>query len=77
MDVHRAEKANPYTLPSKRGESLGIVRTVTVQKSAPERDAWYLEYVQVHDESEGRVYVCPVNRWFGQTDSIQHRFTCS
>lgn len=73
-DFRRGETV---TFSPKRYQSLGTVTSVTVQKSAQEKDAWYLEYVQVHDESEGRVYVCPVNRWFAQTDSAQHRFACS
>jgi hypothetical protein len=73
-DFRRGETV---TFSAKQWESLGTIQTVTVQKSAVENDAWYLEYVQVHDEAMGRTYVCPVYAWFAPGDSAQHRYTCS
>ncbi|PRY20550.1 PLAT/LH2 domain-containing protein [Pseudosporangium ferrugineum] len=71
------KRGETVTFSSKQWESLGTVTSVTVQKSKQEKDAWYLEYVQVHDESMGRVYVCPANIWFEQNDDTQHRFACA
>jgi hypothetical protein len=72
-DFRRGETV---TFGAYRWPSVGTVTSVTVQKSAQERDAWYVEYVQVHDEHTGRVYHCEIGEWIQQRDSKQHKYTC-
>lgn len=69
-------RGETVTFSPKQWPSVGTVTEVTVQKSKDEHDAWYLEYVQVHDEAMGKVYVCPVNDWFQQSDDKQRTIPC-
>lgn len=73
-DFRRDETAKfgPYRWPS-----VGTVTGITVRKGTSDRDAWYAEYVQVHDESIGRVYHCAINQWFEQRDGTSKWFACS
>lgn len=65
-------KFGPY-----RWTNLGIPGSISLGKSAREEDAWFPEYVQVHDEHNGALYTCQVNEWFPQKPAVTRYYACS
>ena len=57
-DFRRGETITfgPYKWPN-----IGNVGWISLGKSGRESDAWYSEYVQIHDESELKVSMCETN----------------
>lgn len=55
------KKFGPFRWPS-----IGVPGYISLGKSGRESDAWYPEYVQVHDEHTGGLYTCRVDEWFPQ-----------
>lgn len=64
------KKFGPYRWPN-----LGVPGYISLGKSGRQGDAWYPEYVQVHDEHLGALYTCWVNEWFPQ-DSLTRFYAC-
>jgi len=65
-----------YTPAPQIHPSIGTVGYISLGKSGRENDAWYAEYVNIHDEATGRVYHCPVHEWFPQ-GSLTRFYSCS
>ncbi len=65
-----------YTFGPYNWVNLGTISKVIVTKSNEERDAWYLNYVQIHEQGTGHVYLCEANRWFPQTGP-KREFICN
>jgi hypothetical protein len=56
--------------------SLGTVTGVYVTKSNVEKDAWYLDYVQIQEQGTGTIRTCEADVWFPQTGPKKF-FTCA
>lgn len=57
----------PYSAPV-----IGKVGYISLYKSGNESDAWYVEYVQIHEEHSGALYTCRLDRWMPQNASTVH-----
>ncbi|MFJ5987098.1 PLAT/LH2 domain-containing protein [Lentzea sp. NPDC092896] len=71
-DFHRGET---WTFGPYRHPSFGTIGYISLGKSGRESDAWYAEYVDIHEEATGRVYHCAVNEWFPQ-ESLTRFYAC-
>ncbi|MCA2213973.1 PLAT/LH2 domain-containing protein [Jidongwangia harbinensis] len=60
----------PFTSPN-----AGTISQVYVTKSNEERDAWYLNYVQLHEQGTGWLFHCEADVWFPQTGP-KRLFSC-
>lgn len=56
--------------------NLGTIYKIIITKSNQEKDAWYLNWVQIHEQGTGHVYLCGANIWFPQTGP-KKEFLCS
>ena len=72
-DFNRGET---WTSGPHRHPSFGTIGYISLGKSGRESDAWYAEYVDIHEEATGRVYHCAVNEWFPQ-ESLTRFYACS
>jgi hypothetical protein len=72
-DFRRGET---WTSGPHRHPSFGTIGYISLGKSGRESDAWYSEYVDIHEEATGRVYHCAVNEWFPQ-ESLTRYYACS
>lgn len=71
-DFRRGET---WTAPTQNHPSIGTVGYISLGKSGRQSDAWYAEYVEIHDEGTGRVYHCAVHDWFPQ-ESLTRFYAC-